>query len=144
MSTDSGSVDAARESLEKRIGAPPRLVFPDGWEFSGAWKRAQAAPAVVGPTDDAAHYDVLLGYEDATRDDLGDRHRVLFAIQDGALRAECDCKAWTYRSWCAHVAVLWWRWCLGQTSVTNLDTDDVHLEPPWWLFVPTEDQEDPL
>ncbi|GGL57443.1 SWIM zinc finger family protein [Halocalculus aciditolerans] len=143
MSSDSHAVDAAREAIDKRVGAPPRLVLPEKFEFSSSWRRAQVAPHEVGPSRDAAHFDVVLGYEDG--DDLGDHHRVLFAIENGALRAECSCKAWTYRDWCAHVALLYWKWrALNEIGVTNLDTDETHHSRPYWLFVPAEGEEEPL
>ena len=124
------------DALEDRLGPPPRLVFPEQWTLSGAWKRAQAAEAYLGPTEDRAHFDVLLGRKDG---DMGDKHRVLFAIHNGALCAECDCTAWTYREWCAHVAVLWWRWIRERIAVTDLDAEETHLSPPWWLSIPEED-----
>ncbi|WP_232703136.1 SWIM zinc finger family protein [Halobacterium wangiae] len=123
-------------ALDGRLGPPPKLVFPEGWTLSGAWKRAQSAEAYLGPTEGRAHYDVLLGRENG---DMGDKHRVLFAIQNGALRADCDCKAHQYRDWCAHVAVLWWRWTRGRITVRNLDTDQTHVSPPWWLAIPDEE-----
>jgi hypothetical protein len=125
---------AGDDPLASRIGPPPKLVFPDGWTLSGAWQRAQTADAHLGPVD-AAHFDVLLSRENG---EWGGKHRVLFAIQNGALRAECDCKAWTHRDWCAHVATLWWRWTREQLGVTDLDADRVHLSPPWWLSIEDE------
>lgn len=118
--------------LANRLGEPPELAFPDGWQYSGAWQRAQTADARLGPTADDAHYDVFLERESGA---WGDKHRVLFAIQDSALRAECDCKAFVHREWCAHVAHLWWRWSRDQLGVRDLDTDETYLSPPWWLTV---------
>jgi len=124
--------------LDGYHGEPPKLTFPDGWTLSDAWQRAQRADPHLGPVD-AAHFDVLLSRPDSG--DWGSRHRVLFAIQNGALRAECDCKSFTHRDWCAHVAVLWWRWVREQLGVRDLDADDTHLSPPWWLAI--HDQETP-
>lgn len=143
MSSPATSVQDARDQLDRRIGGSPRLVLPEKFTFTNSWKRAQAAREVeIGPAEDAAHFDVCLGYADSH--ELGDRHRVLFCVENGALRAECSCKAWTFRDWCAHVAVLWWRWSRGRSGVTNLDTGEVLLERPWWLFVPIEGEEAPL
>ncbi len=123
--------------LDGYIGEPPKLTFPDGWTLSGAWRRAQTADAHLGPVD-AAHFDVLLSRPEAVSGDWGSKHRVLFAIQNGALRADCDCKSYLHRGWCAHVATLWWRWTREQIGVTDLDADHVHLSPPWWLSIEDE------
>jgi hypothetical protein len=128
----STGVEQATAKLERQLGEPSRLSFPEDWTLSSSWQRAQAAPAVVGPVN-AAEFDVLLGYVD--RDDWGDRHRVLFAIYDGEIRAECDCEAHRWRDWCAHIAHLWWRWSRDDLGVVDLDTDKTHLSPPWWLTV---------
>lgn len=32
------------------------------------------------------------------------------------LRAECGCRGWVHREWCAHVASLWWRWVRGRVA----------------------------
>jgi DNA-binding CsgD family transcriptional regulator len=66
----------------------------------------------------------------------GDRHRVTFALHDHDLVAECDCEAHRWHDWCAHVAVLWWRWTgTGDLVVTDLDTGQHHQHPPEWLSV---------
>jgi hypothetical protein len=117
--------------LDGYLADPPELTFPEDWTLSGAWQRAQSAEAHFGPVDDA-HFDVLLERESG---DWGDKHRVLFAIQNGQLRADCDCKSYQHRQWCAHVAHLWWRWSRDQLGVHDLDADDTHLSPPWWLTV---------
>lgn len=126
-----------RRSARRPARATAETCLPEGWTLSGAWQRAQAAEAHVGPSDDGAHYDVLLARENG---DWGDKHRVLFAIQNGALHAECDCKAFQYRGWCAHVAHLWWGWTREQLGVRDLDADQVHLSPPWWLDISDDDQ----
>ena len=123
-------VDELREQISNRLGEPDRLRFPSGWTTSTSWRRAQAAPSTVGPAN-PAEFDVLLGYTDG-RDDLT-HHRVLFALYDGDLVAECECDGWDYRGWCAHVALLWWRWSRDQLGVTNLDTGRTYLSPPWWF-----------
>lgn len=133
--TMSEAADAAA-SLDAQYGDPPRLTFPEGWKLSGSWHRAQASPAHCGPVN-AAEFDLLLGYPD--RDGFGGRHRVLFAIYEGDLRAECDCDAYTFDGWCAHVAYLWWRWVRGNLGVVDLDTDRTHMAPPWWLSVQDAD-----
>jgi len=127
------SVERVPSSVLNRVGEPPRLRFPEGWTLSTSWKRAQAAPAECGPAN-AAEFDVLMGYTDG-RDDLA-HHRVLFAILNGSLRAECPCDGYAYRGFCAHVAHLWWRWVRSDIAVTDLDNGRTHLSPPWWLSVP--------
>lgn len=94
--------------------------------MSTSWQRAQTADAVAGPVN-AAEWDLLLGD--------GSPHRVLFAVYDGELRAECDCRAFEFRDFCAHVARLWWRWVRSELGVTDLDTGATYLTPPWWLSV---------
>ena len=101
MSTET-RVDEVREQIANRLGDPDRLRFPDGWTTSSSWKRAQAAPSNVGPVN-PAEFDVLLGYID--EDGLA-KHRVLFALYEGDLVAECECDGHRFRSWCAHVALL--------------------------------------
>lgn len=128
--------------LDGYLGDPPELRFPQDWTLSGAWQRAQTASSHVGPSNEA-YFDVLLSRENG---DWGDKHRVLFALKDGRLRAECDCKAWTHRGWCAHVAHLWWRWVREDLAVTDLDADRTHLSPPWWLSIDdrtTDHQQEP-
>ena len=63
-------------------------------------------------------------------------HRVTFAVKDGGVIAECPCDGFHYRGWCAHVALLWWRWA-GKCDlcVTDLDTRHKYLMPPPWLSV---------
>jgi hypothetical protein len=63
-------------------------------------------------------------------------HRVTFALKDGDVIAECPCDGFHYRGWCAHVALLWWRWA-GKCDlcVTDLDTRHKYLMPPPWLSV---------
>lgn len=129
------TVEQHRQKLANRLGDPRRLTFPDGWKLSSSWRRAQAAPSTVGPAN-AAEFDVLLGYEN--KDGFG-KHRVLFTIYEGDLVAECRCDGYRFRDWCAHVAVLWWRWSQQNLAVTDLDTGRNHLSPPWWLSI--EDHE---
>jgi len=65
----------------------------------------------------------------------GDYHRTTLIIQNGELLADCDCHAWNFDGWCAHVAHLWWEWSRGRAVVTDLDTDRSHSVPPVWLSV---------
>ena len=124
-------VEEQREQIANRLGEPDRIQFPSGWTLSSSWRRAQAAPSTIGAVN-PAEFDVLLGYEDS--DDLA-RHRVLFALYEGDLVAECDCDGHRFRSWCAHVALLWWRWSREDLAVTDIDTGRTYMSPPWWLSV---------
>jgi DNA-binding CsgD family transcriptional regulator len=72
----------------------------------------------------------------------GDRHRVLFALHDRRLAAECDCEAHRWDGWCAHLALLWWRWVRGKIAVTDLDDGREWLTPPEWLSVTDETHPD--
>lgn len=111
-----------------RLGRPAVFSPPDGWASSESWLRAQRERDLGGPLQRAALRLVRL-------EDGDDHHRVLFAVHDGDLRAECDCDGWRHRDWCAHVASLWWRWCRGRIVVPDLDTGDPYQLPPAWLNV---------
>jgi hypothetical protein len=126
------TVEEQRRALERQLGEPERLTFPEGWTTSGSWERAQRAPAYTGPAN-PAEFDVLLGYVD--RAGFGETRRVLFTIYGGDLRAECSCDGYAFRSWCAHVAHLWWRWVRSDLGVVDLGTGRTHLSPPAWLTV---------
>jgi len=126
------AVEEHREQIANRLGEPERLRFPSDWTFSTSWRRAQAAESDVSPAN-PAEFDVLLGYVD-DRDKIT-HHRVLFALYGGDLVAECECDGWSYRGWCAHVAVLWWNWSRDQLGVKNLDTGRTYLSPPWWFDI---------
>jgi len=125
------AVEEARARLQNELGDPPILRFPDGWETSGSWQRAQEHDADVSP-DGPAVFSVILRRDSG---EMGSRHRVLFAIHEGELRAECDCEGFEHRQWCAHVALLWWRWSRRRLGVTDVSTGDTHLSPPVWVSV---------
>ncbi|OYR60435.1 hypothetical protein DJ80_15415, partial [Halorubrum ezzemoulense] len=93
-------VEELREQIANRLGEPDRFQFPSGWTTSTSWRRAQAAPSQVGSVN-PAEFDVLLGREDDEND--FSKHRVLFAVYEGDLVAECDCDGHHFRGWCAHV-----------------------------------------
>jgi len=130
MSAETG-VEEIRQDIANRLGEPERLTFPEDWELSSSWRRAQIAPSQVGAAN-PAEFDVLMGYVD--EDGLA-KHRVLFTLYRGQLRAECPCEGYSYRGWCAHVALLWWKWSREQLGVTDLDTGRNHLSPPWWFDI---------
>lgn len=126
VAVSSGVRDTAAE-IDRRLGEPPVLQFPDGWTLSTSWQRAQEADDLGGPVNPAERIALF--------DDGGAPHTVLFAISGGELRAECDCPGYDHRQWCAHVASCWWRWVRAQIAVTDLDAERTHLTPPWWLSV---------
>jgi len=126
------SIEEHREQIANRLGDPDRLQFPSGWTTSTSWRRAQAAPSNVSPAN-PAEFDVLMGRCDA--DAALSRHRVLYALYEGNLVVECDCDGYRFRGWCAHVALLWWKWSRADLAVTDLDTGRTHLSPPWWLSI---------
>ena len=130
----SDAVDRARERLNRRLGSPDRLRFPDGWTMSTSWQRAQSADAMTERVT-PAEWDVLLG--------SGDCHRVLFTLLDGDVRAECDCAGHKHRTWCAHVARLWWRWVRGDLVVVDLDSGSRFQTPPEWVRVDDAEAPDP-
>jgi hypothetical protein len=130
MSTET-RVEDVRERIENRLGEPPAFRFPSGWTTSTSWRRAQAAPSNVGAVN-PAEFDVLLGY---VNEDGLSKHRVLFALYEGELVAECECDGHRFCGWCAHVALLWWKWSRDDVGVTDLDTGRTHFSPPWWLSI---------
>lgn len=99
--------------------------------MSTSWQRAQQTTDLGGPTTPAERHVML--------DDSAEAHRVLFAIKGGTIVAECDCRGWQHRHWCAHVASCWWRWVRSEIAVVDLDTERTYLHPPAWLTV--EDRE---
>jgi len=130
MPADTECGRVARQ-LHQAIPGPEPLAFPDGWSSSGSWHRAQVADGDSSPSG-PAEFSVLL---ERGSGELGDRHRVVFAILEGDVVAECDCSGWEYRRWCAHVARLWWEWCRGEIGVVDLDTGRTWLHPPEWVRV---------
>ena len=136
MSTET-RVEEVREQIANRLGEPDQLRFPNGWTISSSWKRAQAAPSNVGPVN-STDFDVLLGYVD---EDGISKHRVLFALYEGGLVTKCECDGYRFRSWCAHVALLWWKWSRDDLGVTDLDTGRVHVSPPWWFSLDDADRD---
>jgi len=127
----SSAVEEARDRLQNELGDPPILRLPDGWETSGSWQRAQEHDADVSP-DGPAVFSVMLRRDSG---EMGSRHRVLFCIHSGELRAECDCNGFDHRQWCAHVALLWWRWSRGRLWVHDTDSQRTYLLPPAWMSV---------
>ena len=111
--------------LDDRLTDPEVLEFPEDWTLSESWQRAQTEHDSGGPINDAERM-VWLQESDAPK-------RVLFALQDDWLHAECSCKAWRYRGWCAHVAKCWWDWIRGRIVVHHLDTGRDYQYPPAWL-----------
>ena len=123
MSAFSESTDS------KALGGPEPLTLPAGWTLTTSWERAQTSEANVNAVNDA---------EFMIRLESGDVHRVAFVVDDGALRADCDCDGWHYHDWCAHVAHLWWKWSRGALVVHDLDADRPRQMPPAWLTVDRE------
>ncbi|MFC7131663.1 MULTISPECIES: SWIM zinc finger family protein [Salinibaculum] len=113
------------DALDKRLTDPEVLTFPEDWTLSESWQRAQTEADTGGPINDAERM-VWLDESDKPK-------RVLFALQDDRLHAECSCAAWKYRGFCAHVAKCWWRWIRGRLVVHHLDTGRDYQTPPAWL-----------
>ena len=101
------------------------LTFPDGFEMGQSWQRAQTERDRGGWINDAERMVWL--------DESDEPKRVLFALIEDDLHAECSCASWKYRGWCAHVASLWWRWVRGRIIVHHMDTGRDYRHPPAWL-----------
>jgi len=112
--------------LERRLGTPAEITFPEGYTTSESWKRAQSEQGFLGPID-AGRWKVKL--------EQGQLHEVLFTILDGRLRAECSCKGYQYGGFCAHIARLWLKWTRCNLAVHDHDTGRTHLHPPAWIRV---------
>ena len=128
MSIETPTVDGDRSmpDLGARLDEPTVFEPPANWAHSTSWVRAQQERDLGGPLNPAERV-VLLA-------DGASEHRVLFAIWDGELRAECDCDAWKFRGeWCAHVAACWWQWTRDKIDVVDLDTNRTHTHPPAWF-----------
>lgn len=130
----SSAVDEQREQIARSLGDPDRLAFPAGWSTSTSWRRAQEERSTVAPRNPA---DWIVQIGD------GARHTTMLTIVGGDVRAECDCMAHRFQTpFCAHVALLWRRWTLGNLGVTDLDTGRTHLRPPAWIRVDDEEAVD--
>ncbi|WP_244257160.1 SWIM zinc finger family protein [Halomicrobium sp. IBSBa] len=116
----------------ERIGGLPRFELPDDFTMSSSWKRAQETTDDGGPINGAERMVSL--------SDSDSYHRVVWALSGGSLRAECPCKGFHHRDWCAHLASLWWRWVRGQIEVTHIDTGRHYRTPPSWLSFDREDR----
>ncbi|WP_245683181.1 SWIM zinc finger family protein [Halovenus aranensis] len=123
MSTIEWSADTG--PVDERIGEPPTLRFPDGFEYTESWKRAQTESDQGGPINDAERMVYL---EESSKP-----HRVVFVLDGARLRADCGCAGYHHRQWCAHVASLWWQWVRGRIQVTHRQTGREHEMPPCWL-----------
>ena len=113
------------DALDERLTDPQELHFPDDWTLSESWQRAQTERDRGGTINEAERM-VWLTESDRPK-------RVLFALEDDQLKAECSCKSWQYRGWCAHVAHCWWSWCNRGLVVHHLDTGRDYELPPAWL-----------
>lgn len=105
------------------------LTFPNGFEMSTSWERAQQEHDSGGWINDAERMVWL--------DNSAEPHRVTFVLCGRVLRVDCGCKAHHYRDWCAHVASCWWDWINGKLSVSHMQTGKEYHFPPQWLDVAT-------
>jgi len=103
--------------------APP-LEFPDEFQRSTSWERAQTERDRGGSITDAERVVWL---------EEGDPHRVVFVLDGATLRARCSCDGWYYRDWCAHIASCWWRWVRSAIVVAHQETGRDYRTPPKWL-----------
>jgi len=82
------------DALDDRLTDPQRLEFPEDYTFTKSWRRAVTERNEHGGPINEAERMVWL--EDSDRP-----KRVLFALEDDRLKAECSRKSWTHRCWCA-------------------------------------------
>jgi hypothetical protein len=114
--------------LPQRIGGLPRFdprESVDDFTMTKSWRRAQQAVDTGGRINKAERMVSL--------SDTDGFHRVVWTLSGASLRAECECKGYKYRDWCAHLASLWWRWVRGRIEVTHLETGKSYQTPPSWL-----------
>ncbi|WP_436909963.1 SWIM zinc finger family protein [Halosimplex marinum] len=116
-----------------RIDPGTGLTFPPKWTLSTSWQRAQRETGRGGAVN-AAERMVWLSEGD-------EPHRVTWALTGRTLVADCDCRGYQYREWCAHVARLWWRWCRGRLVVEHVDTGREYRHPPAWLDLDADPDE---
>jgi len=133
MSTDKPTFETV--DVVEQVGGTPTFCRPDGWTLSTPWQRAQTETDRGGPLTDAER---MVWLSD------GNPHRVIWALRRQSLIADCDCEGHHYSGgWCAHVASLWWRWTRGRIDVIHLDTGRRYPEPPTWLRL-DDDRDDDL
>lgn len=126
MATNETPTTTIRNEIAGRLGEPRAFRFPAGWTCSASWRRAQAETAEIFAPADPISWKIKL--------QNGSLHRAEFFVFDGKLRAGCDCGC--RRPFCAHTALLWWRWVRRDLSVVDVDGDRSYLSPPPWLRVP--------
>lgn len=81
----------------KRVGGVPSLDLPEDFGTSTSWERARTEETSLSRIT-RAEWMVRVGD--------GDLYRVTFALDDGHMIGECNCKGYQYRDWCAHLAAL--------------------------------------
>lgn len=84
-------------SLGSRVGGVPTLDLPEEFGSSSSWQRAEQGEVTRNRLN-RAEWMVRVGD--------GGLHRVVFALDDGHMQAECDCRGYEHREWCAHVAAM--------------------------------------
>jgi hypothetical protein len=118
--------------IDGRLGEPREFRFPADWTRSTSWRRAQSEPVdLFGPSNPI---------EWKIKFQNGSLHRVEFFIYEGRLRAGCDCGC--RRPFCAHAALLWWKWVRRDLAVVDVDADRTYLSPPPWIRVPDREVSD--
>ncbi len=113
------------DALEDRLTNPDRLEFPEDYTLTESWQRAVTERDQGGTINEAERMVWL--------DESDEPKRLLFALIEDDLHAECSCASWKYRGWCAHVAHCWWRWVRGCIIVHHMDTGRDYRHPPAWL-----------
>lgn len=109
-------------SVEERIGALSGVELPEDFGTTTSWRRAR---------DEDTSLSRVTRAEWMVRVGDGDLHRVEFALEEGHMLGECDCRGYRHRDWCAHLAAL----------VLAYVRDEIE---PADLAIPVEDEVDAL
>lgn len=125
--TDSGP-DSKGSVFSPSHRAHPHLFDPpERWTLTQSWQRAQTERDRGGPVNKAERM-VWLTKSDKPK-------RVFWALQGASLRCKCSCRSFQYRSWCCHVASLWWRWVRDRIDTFHIRTGRRYTYPPCWLRI---------
>lgn len=115
-------------STDEPIGGLADVELPEDFgDGNTSWHRARTEETLVSRIG-RAEWMVRVGD--------GDRHRVLFALDDEHMLGECDCRGYQHHDWCAHLAALVRRYVRDEVTPADVSTpidEEVHH---LWTAVP--------